>query len=42
MTYLITYGSGVLNTISCDLLWTGRGESWAENYALSENQLMGV
>ena len=38
MTYLITYGSGALNTISCEVLWTGRGESWAENYALSENQ----
>ena len=42
MTYLITYGSGALNTISCEVLWTGRGESWADNYALSENQPMGV
>ena len=25
-TYLITYGSGALNTISCEVLWTGRGE----------------
>ena len=42
LTYLITYGSGALNTISCEVLWTGRGESWADNYALSGNQPMGV
>ena len=42
MTYLITYGSGALNTISCEVLWTGGGESWVENFALSENQAIGV
>ena len=42
MTYLITYGSGALNTISREVLWTGRGESWADNFALSENQAIGV
>ena len=42
LTYLITHGSGALNTISCEVLWTGRGESWADNHALSENQSMGV
>ena len=42
LTYLITYGSGALNTISCEVLWTGRGESWADNFALGENQAMGA
>ena len=23
LTHLITYGSGALNTISCEVLWTG-------------------
>ena len=41
-TYLITYGSGALNTISCEVLWTGRGESRADNFALGENQAMGA
>ena len=36
MTYLITYGSGALNTISCEVLWTERGESWADNFALTK------
>ena len=35
LTYLITHGSGALNTIWCEVLWMGRGESWADNYALS-------
>ena len=42
LTYLITYGSGALNTISCEVLWTGKGESWADKFALSENQAMGA
>ena len=42
LTYLITYGSGALNAISCAVLWTGREENWAENFALSENQAMGA
>ena len=42
LTYLITYGSGALNAISCEVLWTGREENWAENFALSENQAMGA
>ena len=28
--------------VRCEVLWTGRGESWADNFSLSENQAMGV
>ena len=42
MSHPITYGRRALNTISCGVLLTGREESEANNFALSENQAIGV